>query len=200
MSGKHSAVSARANNIAITTRTRFTDNVRHGSICNRPNCDYTTGGSYIEECKVGSQKLAYEKVMRLGTARSRPKKQEGFTAEYAENSLPPGSSSVYSAYSAVQLFPDESSPPAHNRKQGGLTAEYAEYAEMCRRVGSGMHLSLRDRAAIVDPRAGVERKSGAAVRSADFVGRPSSADSIGLVDTDHDHEVGSRVKQHGSPQ
>ena len=27
-----------------------------------------------------------------------------------------------------------------------------------------------------------------------------SADSKGLVDTDYDHEVGSRMKQHGSPQ
>jgi hypothetical protein len=45
------------------------------------------------------------------------RQQEGLSAEYAkyaENRLPPGSPSVYSVYSAVYLFPEESSPPANN--------------------------------------------------------------------------------------
>jgi hypothetical protein len=49
--------------------------------------------------------------------RRRNRRQEGLTAEYskyAENRTPPGSLSVYSAYSAVYVFPEESSPPANN--------------------------------------------------------------------------------------
>jgi hypothetical protein len=50
----------------------------------------------------------------MATARqSRNQRQEGLTAEYAkyaENRLLPGSPSVYS----VDLFPEESSPPANN--------------------------------------------------------------------------------------
>ncbi|MCX6924703.1 MAG: hypothetical protein NT154_16040 [Verrucomicrobia bacterium] len=49
------------------------------------------------------------------TARqSRNRGQEGLTAEHAENSLPPGSASAYSACSAVYVFPEDSSQPANN--------------------------------------------------------------------------------------
>ena len=78
---------------------------------------------------------------------SRNQRQEGLTAEYAkyaENRLLPGSPSAYSAYSAVYLFPEDSSPPANNldycsamdperqsrnQRREGITAEYAKYAE-----------------------------------------------------------------------
>jgi len=45
----------------------------------------------------------------------------------------------------------------------------------------------------------VERKSGTVVHLTDLAACPS-ADSKGSVDADYDHEVGSRMKQHGSPQ
>jgi len=45
----------------------------------------------------------------------------------------------------------------------------------------------------------VERRSGTVVYLADLASCPS-ADSKGFVDADYDHEVGSRMKQHGSPQ
>ena len=51
---------------------------------------------------------------------SRNQRQEGLTAEdakHAEERLPSGSPSVYSAYSAVHRFPEESSPPANNFEQ-----------------------------------------------------------------------------------
>jgi hypothetical protein len=57
---------------------------------------------------------------------SRNQRQEGLTAEYAkyaENRLPPGSPSAYSAYSAVHLLPEESSPPANNLDYCSAKAE-----------------------------------------------------------------------------
>ena len=51
---------------------------------------------------------AVERVLttvRGAAGRSRNRRQEGLTAEYAENRLPPGSPSAYSAYSAVYLLP-----------------------------------------------------------------------------------------------
>src|ERR1017187_6963861 len=54
---------------------------------------------------------------RSTAQQSRNRRQEGLTAEYAEyaeNRLPPGSPLAYSAYSAVYLFPEDSSQPANN--------------------------------------------------------------------------------------
>jgi hypothetical protein len=78
----------------------------------------------------------------MDTARqSRNQRQEGLTAEYAdcaEDRLPPGAPSVYSA---VYLFPEASSPPANNLDC--CSAENANKAKSLRLSrGRGLMMAL----------------------------------------------------------
>jgi hypothetical protein len=62
----------------------------------------------------GTDRLLHRRDAMDTARQSRNQRQEGLTADYAdyaENRLPPGSPSVYSA---VYLFPEAASPPAKN--------------------------------------------------------------------------------------
>ena len=76
---------------------------------------------------------------------SRNQELQGLTAEYAEyaeNRIPSGSPSAYSAYSAVCLFPVESSPPMH-------------YSDSCSAEKRGAFLILTN-ASDIRPAGGLE--------------------------------------------